>query len=68
MEILNKILEPKWLIVAIMLVCMGYLTFAGKIGTEAFISIISVIVGYYFGASAKDKERTTKDKDNKEDN
>ena len=57
MNILNKILETKWLIVAVMLICMGYLTFVGKIGTEAFISLISVIVGYYFGASAKDKER-----------
>lgn len=56
MDVLNKILEPKWLIVAVMLICMGYLTFIDKIGTEAFISLISVIVGYYFGASAKDKK------------
>ena len=56
MEVLNKILEPKWLIVAVMLACLGYLTFTGAIGTEAFISLISVIVGYYFGASAKDNK------------
>ena len=59
MEILNKILEPKWLIVTVMLICMGYLTFVGKIGTEAFVSLISVVIGYYFGASAKDKEKNT---------
>lgn len=59
-DILNKILQPKWLIVAVMLVCMGYLTFVGQIGTEAFISLISVIVGYYFGSSAKDNKEVDK--------
>ena len=56
-DILNKILQPKWLIVAVMLACMTYLTFTGAIGTEAFISLISVIVGYYFGSSAKDNNK-----------
>lgn len=56
MELLNKILEPKWLIVVVMLICLMFLTSNGSIGTEAFISLISVIIGYYFGASQKDNK------------
>lgn len=48
-ERLNKLLTIKSLVTLIMTVVFAYLSIIGQIGSEQFITIFTVIIGFYFG-------------------
>jgi hypothetical protein len=48
---LNKILQPKWLIGILIILYLGYMIVTNKINADMFIPIVSMVVGYYFGSS-----------------
>lgn len=53
MDIINKILDQKWLITVILMFLLGFMVITGKVTSEVFIPIITTLIGYYFGSSTK---------------
>lgn len=51
MEILNKILDPKWLIVVAVIFSLVWVTVKGSISNEAIVGIITTPISFYFGSS-----------------
>jgi hypothetical protein len=51
---INKILQPKWIISILIIVYLGYMIVTSKINADMFIPIVSMVVGYYFGSSEKE--------------
>lgn len=52
---LNRILQPKWIISILIIVYLGYMIVTNKINADMFIPIVSMVVGYYFGSSEEVK-------------
>lgn len=52
---INRILQPKWIISILIIIYLGYMIVTSKINADMFIPIVSMVVGYYFGSSEEIK-------------
>lgn len=52
MRELSNLLQIKKLIALICTICFAVLSFRGDIASEQFITIFSVIIGFYYGQSS----------------
>lgn len=56
-ERLNKLLTIKSIVTILLTVVFAYLSVIGKVGSTEFLTIFTVVIGFYFG--------TQSEKDNK---
>lgn len=52
-ERLNKLLTIKSIVTLLMSVVFAYLSIIGTIGSTEFLTIFTVIIGFYFGTQAE---------------
>lgn len=60
---IGNLITVKSIVTIILTVVFAIVTLKGQVSTEAFITVFSMIVGYYFGTQKLDD---TEKKDNKE--
>lgn len=60
-ERLNKLLTIKSIVTLILTIVFAYLSVIGKIGSEQFITIFTVIIGFYFGTQYEKKSNVGSD-------
>jgi len=46
---MNSLLKPRTLIAFLLYITFCYLAIKGKIETQAIVSVVSVLMGFYFG-------------------
>lgn len=63
---LDKLLNPKLLIVIAVLICLIYVTLNGAISSEALVGIISLPIGFYFGSSYTENKKVDDMKNRKD--
>ncbi len=55
-ERLNKLLTIKSIVTILLTVVFAYLSVIGKIGSTEFLTIFTVVIGFYFGTQSAKKE------------
>lgn len=62
-EALTKLIKVKTLVTLILTIVFAVLALTGKIAADQFLTIFTVIIGFYFGTQYEktDKESTTKE-------
>ena len=58
-EKLSKLLTVKSIVTLILTVVFAFLSLFGKVSAEQFITIFTVIIGFYFGTQHEKKNSTT---------
>lgn len=55
-KIINRLVSIKSLVTLILTGVFAYLSCAGVIGGELFMTIFTVVIGFYFGSQAAEKK------------
>lgn len=58
-ERLNKLLTVKSLVTLILTLVFAFLSATGKISSQEFLTIFTVIIGFYFGTQHEKKNNTS---------
>lgn len=57
-KVVNRLLSIKSLVTLILTCVFAYLSIVGVIGGELFMTIFTVVIGFYFGSQAAEKKPT----------
>lgn len=57
-KIVNRLFSIKSIVTLILTCVFSYLSVAGVIGGELFMTIFTVVIGFYFGSQAAEKKST----------
>lgn len=60
-ERLNKLLTVKSIVTIILTLVFAYLSVRGQIGEGHFITIFTIVIGFYFGTQSEKKSNTGSD-------
>jgi general stress protein CsbA len=58
-ERLNKLLTVKSLVTLVLTVVFAFLSITGKISSSEFLTIFTVVIGFYFGTQYEKKNNTS---------
>ena len=61
---LAKLIDVKSIITIALTIVFAYLSVIGKIGAEQFLTIFTIVIGFYFGTQSKKKEGENDDTQN----
>ena len=51
-----KLIDVKSIITITLTIVFAYLSIIGKVGAEQFLTLFTIVIGFYFGTQSKKKE------------
>ena len=58
---LSKLIDVKSIITITLTIVFAYLSVVGKVRAEQFLTIFTIVIGFYFGTQSKKKEGESND-------